>query len=102
MNLETIKKKSMGVGTWIKDKWDTMSGEKTLRTTQEYLDAAVGRLENLEKGYDFLRQNAVVRDDFESLRKKFLLLTRITLAALVLAVLSSGGTLYLFLHLNAR
>jgi hypothetical protein len=102
MNLETIKKKSVGVGTWIKDKWDIMSGEKTLRTTQEYLDAAVGRLENLERGYDFLRQNAVIRDDFESLGKKFRLLAGIALAALGLAVLSSGGTLYLFLHLHAR
>jgi hypothetical protein len=102
MNLETIKKKSMGVGTWIKDKWETVTGEKTLKTTQEYLSEAVGRIENLEKGYDFLRQNAVVRDDFESLGKKFRLLAGIALAALGLAVLSSGGTIYLFLHLNAR
>jgi hypothetical protein len=102
MNLETIKEKSMGIGTWIKDKWETATGEKTLRTTQQYLSAAVGRIENLEKGYDFLRQNAVVRDDFESLGRKFRLLVRITLAALVLAVLSSGGTLYLFLHLYGR
>lgn len=102
MNLETTKEKSMGIRDWIKDKWQTATGEKTLNTTRQYLEAGVARIESLEKGYDFLRQNAVVRDDFESLSKKFRLLTKIALTALALAVLSSGGTIYLFLHLNAR
>ena len=102
MNLETIKEKSMGVGTWIKDKWETVTGEKTLKTTQEYLGAAVGRIENLEKGYDFLRQNAVIRDDFNSLTKRLRVLAAIAVSSLVLALFSTAGTVYLFLHQSAR
>jgi hypothetical protein len=92
----------MGIGNWIKEKWETVTGEKTLRTTREYLDAAVGRIENLEKGFDFLRQNAVVRDEFIGLSRKFRFVAGIAWGSMALAVLSSAGVVYLLLHQTAR
>lgn len=92
----------MGIGDWIKDKWQTATGEKTLNTTRQYLEAGVTRIENLEKGYDFLRQNAVVKDDFESMGKRFQLLIKVTWTALALAAISTVATIYLLVHTIAR
>ena len=92
----------MGIGDWIKDKWKTATGEKTLNTTRQYLEAGVTRIENLEKGYDFLRQSAVVKDDFESMGKRYQFLIKVTWTALVLAAISTVGTIYLLVHTIAR